>query len=402
MENAIYSQTLLAGVVKRHPMPMEQVKAAAKEVLSLIKEGLVRDGSVRVQNFGTFKLKYVAEHKGRNPQTGEIITIKAQNRIIFTPAKALRELIEPHRAKATPIANNKVTKLPTNKTATQNEIKPTIKSAALLSSTVAVSTTTPKPAEPFQPESKNGKVILAGAAVVLLAIVLVYLLQDDQQISTQVTISNQPAEIPETTFETVTEQQTEIKEIPANTEQEDIPKVAQNESIAPVEETTTTTTSSTEITTTEQESVTALPEQNTQAAEQTNTPFFLERKYRLVRGDSLWRLADKNYGNALLWTHIFQANHDSIKNPDKLRERRQIMLPTLQGNANALTKEDRYHIAEGYYLAYLHYKSIGDKDSFFALLEAKRYSPELVKEKMDGLKLSQLERLLLKHQPVYR
>lgn len=42
------------------------------------------------------------------------------------------------------------------------------------------------------------------------------------------------------------------------------------------------------------------------------------RKYMVVEGNSLWRIAKSSfgYGNASLWKRIFDANQDKIKNPD--------------------------------------------------------------------------------------
>ena len=48
----------------------------------------VQSGSdVHIHNFGTFKKKYRAERVGRNPQTGEPITIKAASSIGFKQTK---------------------------------------------------------------------------------------------------------------------------------------------------------------------------------------------------------------------------------------------------------------------------------------------------------------------------
>ncbi len=75
------------------------VRAAAKQVLELIDDGLRRDGVVRLHNFGTFRLKPVRRRAGHNPRTGEALTIPAHHRVVFTPAKALLDRIEPYHPK---------------------------------------------------------------------------------------------------------------------------------------------------------------------------------------------------------------------------------------------------------------------------------------------------------------
>lgn len=49
------------------------------------------NGQATLRGFGTFKIKAMAERQGRNPATGESITIPAKNKVAFTPAKALKE-----------------------------------------------------------------------------------------------------------------------------------------------------------------------------------------------------------------------------------------------------------------------------------------------------------------------
>lgn len=41
-----------------------------------------------------------------------------------------------------------------------------------------------------------------------------------------------------------------------------------------------------------------------------------ERTYTVQKGDSLSKIAKALYGNAKKWTVIYEANKDSIKNPD--------------------------------------------------------------------------------------
>ncbi len=52
----------------------------------------LRDGEdVTLVGFGTFAVGKRAERSGRNPQTGEAITIAAKNVVKFKPGKALRD-----------------------------------------------------------------------------------------------------------------------------------------------------------------------------------------------------------------------------------------------------------------------------------------------------------------------
>ena len=52
-----------------------------------------KDGKVTLVGFGTFSKVRRKARKGRNPQTGEPIKIKARNVVKFRPGKKLKETI---------------------------------------------------------------------------------------------------------------------------------------------------------------------------------------------------------------------------------------------------------------------------------------------------------------------
>jgi len=56
-----------------------------------ITDALSAGDSVALVGFGTFSVKDRAERKGRNPQTGEEITIKAAKIPAFKPGKTLKD-----------------------------------------------------------------------------------------------------------------------------------------------------------------------------------------------------------------------------------------------------------------------------------------------------------------------
>lgn len=60
----------------------------------LIAVTLDAGGKVTLPGFGTFSTKHRAERQGRNPATGETITIPAKNYVHFKPGKTLRERVE--------------------------------------------------------------------------------------------------------------------------------------------------------------------------------------------------------------------------------------------------------------------------------------------------------------------
>ena len=53
----------------------------------------IGDEPVSLFGFGTFNCKHRDERTGRNPATGEAITIAASNTPVFKPAKAFKEKV---------------------------------------------------------------------------------------------------------------------------------------------------------------------------------------------------------------------------------------------------------------------------------------------------------------------
>ena len=73
-------------------------KNAAQEavdcMLSSITRALKKGEDVTLTGFGTFKVVKRKARKGRNPQTGEVIKIKASKAPKFTPGKSLKEAVK--------------------------------------------------------------------------------------------------------------------------------------------------------------------------------------------------------------------------------------------------------------------------------------------------------------------
>ena len=62
-------------------------------LLDLIKGTLESGENVKISGFGAFETKQKNARRGRNPQTGEAITIEARNVLTFKPSSILRDAI---------------------------------------------------------------------------------------------------------------------------------------------------------------------------------------------------------------------------------------------------------------------------------------------------------------------
>ena len=51
--------------------------------------------------------------------------------------------------------------------------------------------------------------------------------------------------------------------------------------------------------------------------------------YEVVAGDSLSKIAKREYGNANEWKRIYEANQDILKDPDKIYPGQKLKIPPL-------------------------------------------------------------------------
>jgi DNA-binding protein HU-beta len=70
-------------------------KADARKVVdavfAAVGDAAARGDEVSLNGFGKFKVKDSPAREGRNPATGEAMTIKASKKLSFTPAKAVKD-----------------------------------------------------------------------------------------------------------------------------------------------------------------------------------------------------------------------------------------------------------------------------------------------------------------------
>lgn len=67
-------------------------------VFSLIKSTLESGEKLKIAGFGNFEVKQKADRRGRNPQTGETITIEARRILTFKPSNLLKSAINKESA----------------------------------------------------------------------------------------------------------------------------------------------------------------------------------------------------------------------------------------------------------------------------------------------------------------
>ena len=84
---------LIDAVAKQARLTKRDAMNAVNATFSSIKKGTRKTDGVSIVGFGSFNTVKRKARKGRNPQTGESIQIKASKSVRFRPGKAFKEML---------------------------------------------------------------------------------------------------------------------------------------------------------------------------------------------------------------------------------------------------------------------------------------------------------------------
>ena len=84
---------IVAKVAAETGMSQSALDMALGKVFNTISDSLAGGDDVAISGFGSFTVRSRAERQGRNPATGEPMTIKASKSVGFKAAKALKDAV---------------------------------------------------------------------------------------------------------------------------------------------------------------------------------------------------------------------------------------------------------------------------------------------------------------------
>ncbi|AXB78556.1 HU family DNA-binding protein [Novosphingobium sp. P6W] len=82
---------LADAIASAHDLTKADARKVVDGVFDAIAEAASKGEEISLNGFGKFKVKDSPEREGRNPATGEAMTIKASKKLAFTPAKAMKD-----------------------------------------------------------------------------------------------------------------------------------------------------------------------------------------------------------------------------------------------------------------------------------------------------------------------
>ena len=84
---------LITAMTAKTDLTKDQSAAALAALLATITETLTAGNKVAIPSLGTFEVREHAARQGRNPATGETVTISAKKVPAFKTAKALKDAV---------------------------------------------------------------------------------------------------------------------------------------------------------------------------------------------------------------------------------------------------------------------------------------------------------------------
>lgn len=84
---------LVAAIAEKTELSKKDSEKALKAFIDVVTEELKKGEKVQLVGFGTFETSKRAAREGRNPQTGETMTIAASKAPKFKAGKALKDMV---------------------------------------------------------------------------------------------------------------------------------------------------------------------------------------------------------------------------------------------------------------------------------------------------------------------
>lgn len=80
-------------LVTKKGATQKQAEATVEVIFNTMKEALVRGENIEIRGLGAFHVKHYPGYQGRNPKTGEPITVRAKRGLLFRAGKELKDRV---------------------------------------------------------------------------------------------------------------------------------------------------------------------------------------------------------------------------------------------------------------------------------------------------------------------
>lgn len=91
------SELIEALARKQNHLPYKDIENAVKTLLEHMSESLSSGERIEIRGFGSFSLHFRPPRIGRNPKTGDSVSLSGKYVPHFKPGKELRERVNTHK-----------------------------------------------------------------------------------------------------------------------------------------------------------------------------------------------------------------------------------------------------------------------------------------------------------------
>jgi len=85
---------LVAALAKEADLPLRKSEEIVNLVFDTMGKALIDGDRIEIRGFGSFMVKQYQGYTGRNPKTGEKITVEEKNLPFFKSGKELRDKVD--------------------------------------------------------------------------------------------------------------------------------------------------------------------------------------------------------------------------------------------------------------------------------------------------------------------
>ncbi len=403
MNEKIQIREILKSIVEKTGADPELIQHFLNELSAAIEEGLARDGKVRIQDLGTFTLKWHNPRTGRNVQTGEAIEIPGQYKVHFQPMKSLKLAVNHKYAHLKPVMLDEIVTEETESTqfmqTTQPELPLTQSDHSLIETNLSSQenelSPPPMPIPSHTEKGTSGQhpipvplrkkpsnpyrraIVGLSLLLLLLSFLVIYLYLDRfrqaQPFAPQLTQNDRMADLTQTQPGEKGDNSTLMDS--SKPQIVDAAPPNQSTAVAPIERTV------------------ALSDQKSRTSELANSGGL--KFYQINPGDNLWDLAGQYYADPFWWPYIYQSNLSDLPNPDVLDIGQNLKIPALRRNVLSPSPDEQKKLALGYFNAYLVYQKISEQQAFPFIRQAILYDSTLLSSRRYEIATSDYQRLYL-------
>lgn len=85
---------LIGIVCENAKIPKKRAQEAVDLIFDTMIEAMLREERIEIRGLGCFTVRHYGEYKGRNPRTGESISVKPKKLPFFKTGKELKEIVD--------------------------------------------------------------------------------------------------------------------------------------------------------------------------------------------------------------------------------------------------------------------------------------------------------------------